>query len=39
MRDLEAERRNELAIEVNDVMQRWIVGGIEGRRKLKMKEG
>lgn len=38
MRDLEAGRERETEIEVKDEMQRWIVGGREGRRKLKMRE-
>ena len=31
-------KERETEIEVKDEMQRWIVGGMEGRRKLKMRE-
>lgn len=32
------DKERETEIEVKDEMQRWIVGGRQGSRKLKMKE-
>lgn len=32
-------REKETEIVVKDEMQRWIVGGRQGRRKLKLREG